>query len=313
VGRFGFVTKRLGRLVPLLLGITLVVFLMLKITPGDPARTVAGLRAPQSELVRVRHNLGLDQPVYVQYWRYLGRVSHGDFGSSIRSGASVASIIKASAPVTLWLIIGGTVFAVLLAVPLAVISAVRPDGVVDHIVRGVSLFSLTMPPFWIGIMLILLVAIPTGWFPVGGYGQSAADHARSLFLPALTLGIAIAPLVVRSLRASMISVLDSDYVAAARCAGLSGGGLILRFAMRNAVPPAVTILAAQVGFLLFGSVLVENTFDLPGLGQQMGAAVSYRDFPVIQGVTLVFAVVVVLVYLAADVVLALLDPRVELQ
>ena len=193
------------------------------------------------------------------------------------------------------------------------ISALRPDGVIDHVVRGVSLFGLTMPPFWVGIMLILLIAIPTGWFPVGGYGQTAAEHARSLVLPCLTLGIAIAPLVVRSLRASMISVLNSDYVAAARCAGLSGGPLIFRFAIRNAISPAVTILAAQVGFLLFGSVLIENTFDLPGLGQQMGAAVTYRDFPVIQGITLVFAVTVVLVYLLADVVLALLDPRVELQ
>ncbi|MCC6222502.1 MAG: ABC transporter permease [Thermoleophilia bacterium] len=310
--RFAFIARRLAHLAPLLLGIVFLVHLLLAITPGDPARVILGLRASQADIEALRAELGLDDSLPVQYGHYLADVAQGDLGTSIRSDRPVRGLIADRLPVTLWLMAAGSLFALLFAVPLALLAALRRDRVADHLARGFGLAALAMPSFWVGIMLIVFVALPTGAFPVAGFGDSLPEHVRAIVLPGITLGLALSPLLVRSLRSELIAVFDADYIAFARSLGVSRVRIVLRHALRNALVPVITILAVQVAYMLFGAVVVETTFALPGLGQAMTEAVATRDFPVVQGVTLVFAVLVVLVHLLADIVHALVDPRVEL-
>lgn len=313
MGRFRFVVKRLVLTVPLLFGIVLLVFLMLQVTPGDPARQIVGLRASEKELLKVRDELGLNDPVLVQYVRYVEGVLSGDLGYSYKSRQSVASLIGQRLPVTLWLLAFGVAFSLVISIPLAIASAVRQGSLADHLVRTGGLVGLTMPSFWVGIILILTIALPTGLFPVGGFGETVPEHLRSIILPALTLAIAIAPIQARSLRASIISVLGADYVTTGRSLGIPPHRLMRRFVLKNAAPPTIAILALGVGFLLFGAVVIETTFALPGVGQGLVLAARQRDIPLIQGYTLLFALLVVAVYLLADIVTVLLDPRIEIE
>ncbi|WP_166355203.1 ABC transporter permease [Phytoactinopolyspora limicola] len=312
-GRFLFVGKRLILAVPLLLGVVLLVFLLLQITPGDPARQIVGLRASEADVAQVRDQLGLDDSVFSQYARYLGGVVQGDLGFSYKSRQPVADMVAARLPVSGWLVISGLVVSLMITIPLGVWAAIQRDRAGDHITRGVSLLGIAMPSFWVGLMLILLVALPTGWFPVGGFGDTFGQRLNAIVLPAVTLGIAMAPIQIRSLRASIIRCLGSDYVAAGRALGASGFLLVRRFVLRNAASSMVTLAAVQTSFLLFTMVVLETTFGLPGLGQGMVMAAVQRDLPAVQGYTLVFALTVVLVYLLADVVNAVLDPRVEIR
>ncbi|MGH3689206.1 MAG: ABC transporter permease [Microbacterium sp.] len=313
MGRYLFIVKRLVLAVPLLLGIVLLVFLILKITPGDPARLIVGLRASEAELEVVRTQLGLDDPAIVQYFGYVGRLLTGDLGYSFKSNEAVASIVAERLPATLWLLGVGALLSLAISVPLAILSARRPDGLVDHGARAFGLVALSMPSFWVGIVLILAVAVPTGWFPVGGFGSTPTDHLRSILLPAFTLALSIAPLQVRSLRASIIEVLGAEHVTTARSLGLSNGRIMSRFVLRNAAPPTVSILALNIGYLLFGAVVVETTFALPGIGQGIVLAARQRDIPTIQGYTLLFALAVVVVFLIADIVTTIADPRLEVE
>jgi peptide/nickel transport system permease protein len=313
MGRFGFVLKRLALTIPLLFGIVLLVFLILEITPGDPARQIVGLRASEEQLQEVREELGLDDPVLNQYARYVGGVLSGDLGYSYKSRQSVAALIGERLPVTMWLLGFGIAFALAISVPLGIVSALRRDHTVDHVVRGAGLLGLTMPSFWVGILLIRTIALPTGLFPVGGFGETIAEHFRSIILPALTLAIATAPIQIRSLRASITSVLGSDQVTTGRSMGIRSSRLMRRFVLRNAAPPTIAILALDIGFLLFGAVVIETTFALPGIGQGLVLAARQRDIPAIQGYTLLFALIVVAVYLLADILTAVVDPRVEIE
>lgn len=312
MGRFGFVVRRLLQIIPMLFGIVLVVFLVLQITPGDPARQIVGLRASEEELEQAREDLGLNDPVLVQYGRYIGDVLTGDLGYSYKSRQPVADIISPRITVTAWLLTAGVLLTLLISVPVAVIAALRKDKLTDHIIRGFGLLGMSMPSFWTGVILLLLVALRFDFFPPGGFGDTFGDQVRSIILPALTLAIASSPFIIRGLRASIISVLESDYVATARSIGVGGGRLVRRFLLRNAAGPGVTLLAIEVGFLLFGAVVIETTFALPGVGQGIVIAARSRDLPTVQGYTLLFALVVVAVYLIADIITAILDPRVEI-
>lgn len=313
MGRGGFVVRRLLQTVPLLLGVLFLVFVLLHLTPGDPARTIAGPRASPAELERVRENLGLDQSLPRQYVDYVGSAITGDLGTSIQLDRPVTELIGDRLPVTLALLASGGTLALLIAVPLAQWAARHRDGLPDHAVRAFSLLALTMPAFWLGILLLILVALPTGWFPISGYGDTFTDHLRALVLPSLTLGIVLSPLLIRSVRSELIDVRESDYIAMARASGIRSWRLALRHELPNVILPSITLLSVEIGWLLFGVVVVENTFGLPGLGQAMSNAVVEKDFPVIQGITLVFALAVVLVYLAADILFAVIDPRIELR
>lgn len=313
MGRFGFVIRRLLQTIPMLFGIVLVVFLVLQITPGDPARQIVGLRASEEQLEEVREELGLNDPIIVQYGRYVGDVLQGDLGYSYKSRKPVSSIIGERISVTVWLMVTGVLMTLLISVPLGVIAALRKDRAADQIIRGFGLLGLSMPSFWTGVILLLLVALKTGWFPAGGFGETFGERLHSMILPGLTLAIASSPFIIRGLRASMIQVMESDYISTARSIGVAGGRLVRRFVLRNSAGPGVTLVAIEIGFLLFGAVVIETTFALPGVGQGLVLAARGRDLPSVQGYTLLFALVVVAVYLLADIVTAILDPRVEIE
>ena len=312
MGLAGYTARRLLQTIPIAFGVTLLVFFLIHLVPGDPARTMLGTRATPEGIARLHREWGLDEPLPVQYWKFLERLVQGDLGSSLFYGVPAGRLVVDRLPVTLWLIGFGTLLAVAIAVPLATIAAAKRNGPVDHTIRVVPLVGLGFPQFWIGIMLLLAFALHSGrLFPVGGYGEGFFAHVRSMFLPALTVALAIAPILIRSLRASMLEVLESDFVATARAKGLPERRVLVRHALRNAVISMVSVLGVNIGYLVGGTLIVEQVFALPGIGQLMINSVFQRDFPVVQAVTLAFAVMVVLVYLTTDIVHALLDPRVR--
>lgn len=306
-----FVGRRLLQLVPVAVGVTIVVFFMIHLIPGDPARTILGIHATPRAIAELHREWGLNRPLLSQYWLFLDRLGHGNLGQSLIYGGSASSLIMQRLPATLWLIVYAAVLAVLISVPLAMIAATRKDGIRDHVVRAVPLLGLGMPPFWVGFLLIYGFAVNFRFFPVGGYGSGFLGHLHYMFLPALTVAIALSPVVIRSLRASMLNVLGADYVTTARSKGVPGLRLFVRHVLRNAVIPAVTVLGINIGYLIGGTVIIENVFAIPGIGQLMINSIFQRDFPVVQGVTLVFGVLVVLVNLLADMTYAWLDPRVS--
>jgi peptide/nickel transport system permease protein len=306
-----FVGRRLLQLVPVAIGVTIVVFFMIHLIPGDPALTILGIHATPHTIALLRSEWGLNRPLISQYWLFMDRILHGNLGQSLIYGVPARTLILQALPKTLWLITYAAVIAVLISVPLSMIAATKKDGVRDHVVRAVPLVGLGMPAFLIGYLLIIIFAINLHWFPVSGYGTDFTSHLYYMFLPALTVAIALSPVVIRSLRAGMLSVLGADYITTARSKGVPSRRLFVRHVLRNAVIPAITVLGINIGFLIGGTVIIENVFDIPGIGQLMINAIFERDFPVVQGVTLVFAILVVLVNLLADVAYASLDPRVS--
>jgi peptide/nickel transport system permease protein len=311
VGRMTFVIRRLLMLVPVAVGVTIIVFFMIHLIPGDPAGTILGIHATPRAIAILHQQWGLNRPLIDQYWLFMDRLLHGNLGQSLFYGTPAAGLILGRLAPTLWLIVYGAVLAVLISVPLAMIAASRKDGLRDQVVRAVPLFGLGMPPFWLAILLINAFAIKFRLFPVSGYGSGFAGHLRSMFLPALTVAMALAPVVIRSLRASMLNVLGADYITTARSKGVPPSRLFLRHVLRNAVIPAITVLGINIGFLIGTTVVIESVFAIPGIGQLMINSIFARDFPVVQGVTLVFGVLVVLVNLLADLAYAGLDPRVR--
>jgi peptide/nickel transport system permease protein len=310
-GRFAFIGGRLLQCLPLLLAVTFLVFLISKVTPGDPARTILGPKATAAQVSALSHQLGYDRSPVMQYLSFLDRLLHGNLGTSARTGEPVTGVLRDNVVPTVWLVAATMLVTIVVAIPIAWAAATHRDGWLDHLLRTASVVALFLPTFWIGLILIRFVALPTGWFPVSGFGQSAADHLRSVILPGVTLALGLAPVVARSLRTSMIDVLESEYVVAARSVGVRGGRLLRWYVVRNALSPAISLLAVQIGFLLFGVVVLEVTFDIPGLGSELVTAAVGKDLLVTQGITLVFAVTVVAVNLLADIVQVALDPRVR--
>jgi peptide/nickel transport system permease protein len=304
--------RRLIQMIPVLFGMTIVVFLMIRLVPGDPARAMLGIRATPDAVARLHHEWGLDQPLPEQYVRFLGRLAHGGLGTSLFYDVPASSLIGSRLPATLLLLLFAALFALLVAVPLASLAATHKDRWQDHVVRVVPLLGLGMPAFWIGSILILFLALRVHIFPVGGFGTSFPAHVVSVVLPGLTIAIGIVPLLIRSLRTSMLSVTEADFVVTARSKGLPPGRVLVRHVMRNAVLPTITVFGINIGFLIGGTVVVETVFALPGVGSLMVQSILNRDFPVVQGVTLLFGVMVVLVNLVTDLVYSLLDPRVRL-
>jgi peptide/nickel transport system permease protein len=297
---------------PVVLGITIVTFFLLRLIPGDPAETLLGTRAtPQS--IQALHDLwGLDRPIWVQFWLFLKQLAHGDTGASLFYGVSTRSLIVARMGVTFSLVAYATVLSLLISVPLAALGAIRKDHVEDHAVRMVPIFGLGMPTFWVGLVLILIFAVNLGWFPVGGWGTTLPEHLRGLFLPGLTAALCIVPMLVRSLRAGMLEVLQADFVATARSKGLRESRVLFVHVARNAFIPTLTVLGINIAFLTGATVVIERVFKLNGLGSLMLTSISNRDFPVVQGITFVFAMAVVVINLLTDLIASKVDPRIRL-
>jgi len=306
-----YLGSRVLQLLPVLVGITFLTFLLLHLVPGDPAQTMLGVRATPHEVAVLRHEWGLDKPLPVQYWRYLVRLLHGNLGNSVYYETPTRTLIGTAVPVTLAMLGLGALFAIVLAIPLALLAATRRGRLSDQIVRVVPLIGLGMPPFWVGFMLLILFSLRVHLLPSGGYGTTFGAHLRSLVLPALTVAAVMTPILVRALRAAMIEVLDSDFVVAARAKGFAGPRLLVRHVLRNVSIPAVSVIAVNLGYLLGGSVVIEDVFGLPGVGHLLLTGILNRDFDIVQSVTLVYAAVVVGITLLADVAYAALDPRVS--
>lgn len=300
-------------MIPIALGVTLLTFLMIHMIPGDPAVTMLGLRASPQRVALLHHEWGLDKPLYEQYWLYLQRVLRGDFGESLFYQSSATGIIIQDFGTTLFLIAYAAVLSIAIAVPLAMVAATHKDGPLDHVVRGIPLIGMGMPTFWVGIMLILLLGLEIHAFPVGGYGYGFEGHVYSLFLPALTLALTIAPVVIRSLRASLVESLEAEYITTARSKGIPERRVLIRHALRNAVVSSVTVLGLEIAWLASGTLVVETVFGLPGVGALMIQSIFRRDFPVVQGITFFLAVLVIVVNLVTDIAHSLLDPRVRFE
>ena len=290
---------------PVLLAVSVLVFLMSHLTPGDPATIMLGENATAADVERLRHQLGLDRPLAVQYGRYLAGVARGDLGRSIRSGRPVALEIWERFPPTLQLTLAAMAIAAVAGVLLGSLAATARTGATDALLMGTSLLGISMPSFWLGLLLILLFGLLLHWFPIAGEGGW-----RALVLPAVTLGAQAAAVLARLTRASLLDVLPSDFVRTARAKGVAGARVLFRHALRNALIPVVTVMGLQFGALLGGAVIVESVFARSGLGRFAVAAVQSRDFPVIQGIVLFAAAVYALVNLSVDVAYLVLDPRI---
>ncbi|WP_158891299.1 ABC transporter permease [Amycolatopsis anabasis] len=311
MGRVAVVPWRIVQAVPIAVGVTFLAFLMIHLIPGDPARTVLGTRATPEAIGALRHQWGLDEPWPVQYWRYLGRLLSGDLGQSLFYGRSTGSVIASVAGPTAWLVVYGTVLSLVLAVPLAVFAAAWRDRPFDHGVRMAAQVGLGLPDAWIGLLLILLFGLELRMFPVGGYGSGVLGHLESMFLPSLTIALGAAPVLIRGLRARLLEVLGADYITTARAKGLTEPRVLVRHALRNAAISAVTVLGVNIAWLVSGTVVVERVFAVPGLGNLLVESILRRDFPLVQSLTLWFALLVIAVNVLVDLGRALLDPRVD--
>ena len=301
-----YLARRLLAALVTLVGVSMIVFLLMHLLPGDPARLIAGLNAPEEEVIRLRSQLGLDQPLLVQYGRFLEHLLRGDLGTSIRSSAPVLQEITGRMPWTILLAFISTAIAAAVGIPAGVIAARWHNKLPDYLVSLVTLFGISMPVYWLGLMLIILFAVQLHWLPAGGN-----EGPASIILPALTLAAFSVALIARMTRSSMLEVLGQDYLRTARAKGLNEKLVVVRHALKNAFIPVVTVIGLQLGILLSGSVLTETIFGWPGIGQLLVDSIFARDYPVVQGVVLMFAVIFTLLNILVDLTYAYLDPRIR--
>jgi len=302
-----YIYRRLLLLFLVLFGVVTLVFFLIHLIPGDPVDIMLGDHAVSVDKQALRHNLGLDRPIHVQYFKYLARVIQGNLGLSIYSKRPVLHEILERFPATAELMLGAMIFALLIAVPLGIISAIRPHGLLDGGAMMLSFIGVSMPNFWLGPLLIILFAIQLDWLPINERG--GLDH---LILPSLTLGASMAAMLSRMIRASLLEVLDEDYIRTARSRGLPKRKIVLKHAMRNALIPVITIIGLQAGVLLSGAIITEAIFDWPGLGTLLLDGIYTRNYPLVQGCILFVATIYVLVNLATDIAYGWVDPRVRL-
>jgi ABC-type dipeptide/oligopeptide/nickel transport system permease component len=329
-----YIVKRLAMLVPVMLGVSIIAFSLIHLAPGDPARTMLGERATQEQLNEIREKYGLDKPLYVQYGIWLNGVLHGDLGRSITTHEEVAKEIGDRLPNTMELSIAAMIFAITVGVFAGIISATKQYSITDYTCMGVALFGISMPVFWLGIMLMMIFGVFLGWLPIGGRidllipfqrvtGFMVFDSIitgnfpalisvlRHLILPAIALGTIPMAMIARVSRSSMLEVLRQDFIRTERAKGLSERMVIYKHAVRNAMVPVVTVIGLNFGLLFAGAILTETVFSWPGIGRLVVNAVYERDYPLVVGCILVFAIVFVIVNLITDILYTRIDPRIQ--
>lgn len=304
--------RRLLAAVPVLIGLSIAAFLIIHLVPGDPVAQMLGAHATPANVASVRHELGLDRSLPYQYYKFVSGAITGNFGRSITLNQPIATLISQRAVATFWLILYGIVVAIVVGVPLAIWSAVRRDKWADQIIRLFSTTAFGMPTFWLGLILALVFGLELHWLPVGGYTNSYPELFKSLTLPAVTLGLSLTAIVIRTLRSSLLEALSSDYVQAARARGLSERRVVLRYGLRNSLGSMITVIAVNIGYLIGGTVVIETVFQIPGLGSLLVQSTLQRDYTLVMALTLVAGVAVVAVSLLTDFIYAVLDPRVRL-
>jgi peptide/nickel transport system permease protein len=309
-----YAVRRLAQIVPVLLFASGVIFLMIYLVPGDPAFAILGPDARPEQVAAIRQQMGLDQPLLAQYVRWLGRVARGDLGVSFLNSYPVWGLILLKLPATLALGVGGLVVALAISLPLGILSAVRRSPALDATASAFASLGLSVPTFWLGILLVLLFSLRLQWLPASGYVpflEQPVVSLRHLVLPSLTLGIAISAILTRFVRSAMLEVIHQAYVQTARAKGVPEHRVVLRHALRNALIPVVTVVALQVGNLLGGAVVTESIFDYPGIGKLILLAILNKDYTVVQGSLLLMVGVFLVINLVTDLAYVALDPRVR--
>jgi len=306
------ILNRLLQLIPVLIGISIISFLLQRLAPGDPVRLLVGDRASPETIAAVRQQYGLDLPLPLQFLRYMTNVLQGDLGLSVRFQRPVAELLGQFVGPTLFL----AAYVVVITVPptlfLAVTAARRPGGLADQVIRLLGILGLTIPVFWLGIMMARLFGAKLGWFPVSGYGEGFTGHLHHLFLPALSIAIWLIPVLTQSLRSALIEKSTSDFITAARAQGASEREVFWRHMLPNAVLPTFNLLGVMVALIIGSTVIVETVYAVPGLGRLMITSLIGRDYYVVQGLTLIFALATVFITLSVDIISTFIDPRVEL-
>lgn len=303
-----YITRRLLMLIPVILGVTFIVFSIMYMTPGDPAQMILGESAPESAVQALREQMGLNDPFLVQYGRFIKNAVMGDFGRSYTTKREVFTEIFARFPATLQLASVGVLLAVLIGIPVGIISATKQYSLFDSVSMILALLGVSMPNFWQGLMFILLFSVTLGLLPSGGYGSF-----KHFILPALTLGTSTAAVIARMTRSSMLEVIRQDYIRTARAKGVEEKKVILKHALKNALIPIITVVGLQFGALLGGAVLTETVFSWPGIGRLLVDAIKQKDTPMVQATVVFIAVTFSIVNLAVDILYAYVDPRIKSQ
>lgn len=314
-----YILRRLLATIPVLLIVTFIVFVMMFLAPGDPIYLLVDVEQTQGlteeQLDILRHELGLDRPLIVQYADWLFSALQGDLGTSIRGSRQVSDMLKSAFPVTMELALLATVFSVIIAIPIGIYAALKPNSLGDLFGTSLSLAGISAPNFWVALILIFIFAVRLGWLPSNGFvriTENVQENLSFMVLPVFTLGIALMASVMRMTRSGMLEVMHQDYIRTARAKGAQGRRVVFNHAFRNAMLPVLTIIGLQFGALLGGAVVIEQIFSLPGMGRLALDAIFIRDFPVVQGVVLVITLSFLLVNLLVDLLYSVLDPRIRL-
>lgn len=305
-----YMLSRLIAALPVLLAVTLFSFFAIKLVPGDPVRIMMRDRVSDAEVAAIYAKLGMDRPLFVQYLSFVKKAAIGDLGQSIIQSQPVSTLVGERIAPTLLLLAVGTLFSILIALPIGIMSAARTNTLFDQVVRIVCMLGFAMPHFWVGLLLMLVFGIQLRLLPISGYGTNVVEHLVHMILPGLTIALFLGPILIRTLRASMLEVLTTDQIEVARARGLPAWRILGKHALRNALIPTLTVLAVNISWLVSGAVVIESVFALPGLGSLLIQAVSFRDYPLIQGLSVVLAATTVGINLIADLSYALVDRRV---
>lgn len=311
--KVNYILKRLLQLVPVVLGVTILLFFIMRAIPGDPAVIRLGIRATEEGVANLRREMGLDKPIWIQYLIFLRDVFTLDLGTSIMYEYPVSRLIRDRLPVTAYLAFYATFLSILITVPMALLAAVNKDRWPDQLIRGGFMVALGMPQFWVGVILLMIFSLRFPLFPVAGFGDTPLEHLKHMTLPAVALALQQSSWLMRSLRSDIIDVIRADYVDFARAKGLRERLVLTKHILRNALIPTVTILGLNIGYLIGGSVVIERVFSVPGMGELLLNAIFSRDYTVVEGVTMSFATIVIVINLLTDLAYSVLDPRVALE
>ena len=310
MGRATYIRKRLILMVFVLFGVTVIIFGMVRVLPGDPAFVILGDRATEQKAAELREQMGLNRPLPEQYWLFVSGLVQGQMGTSLIFRQPVSDLVLSRVPISVALAGYAMLLAAIITLTFGVLAAVNKGRWLDQVIRVVFLFALTTPNFWFGILLILLLSLGLHWFPVAGFGETLQDHIWYLFVPALTLALQLSAVLIRNLRSQIILTMRSDYVRTARAKGLPERLVLFRHVLSNALLSTVTIFGLQFGFLMGGTLVIETVFAVPGMGQLLFTSITSRDYPVVQAITVVSAFLVIIVNLVVDLSYSFLDPRV---
>lgn len=311
MNQLNYIVRRILQIIPVLLVVSVLIFLMLRLIPGDPARLMLGDKAKEAAVVALREKLGLNRPLPEQYFLFMKRLLVGDLGTSLTYQRPVAELLAARLPITISLTLASTFLSLLFSFPLGYFAAKHKDKAGDQVVRASALVAIAMPSFWVALLLMIVFCVKLHWLPVGGWGSNFLERARSLILPAFTQSLMTTALLMRNIRNSVVDISVMDYVDFARSKGITDRAVRDRHIFRNALISTVTLLAMRMAYMLGGSVIIETVFSLPGLGKLMVDSIFGRDYTVVQSLVFLFALMVLVINLITDVIYSLLDPRVS--